>query len=573
MIERIKQLNDVLDLAPDAMVVIDREGAILVANSQTEKMFGYNREELLGQAVEILIPSHYRDDHPAQRDRYAANPQFRPMGTGRELWGMRKDGNEFPVEISLGPIETEDGTVLVSTIRDITERKNAEQILHDSKVRSRTLLEGSPVCNKIIDLNSRLQYMSKAGIDQLKIADITPFYGCTFPPTLYSEPMQKLVTEHLDRAIAGETSSVECAVNDTEGNEVWFDTTFVPARDEQGQIEYIIVTSVDITERKRAETALAKSQERLDLAVRGASDGVWDAEIESGKSGKEYWSPRYKELLGYEEDEIEASRENFQAFLHPDDLPVVDHAIQGHLEANRPYDIEFRMQTKSGEYRWFQSRGKAMRDDDGKPYRMTGSIRDITERKQVEVDAQKHRDQLAHVARVSTMGEMATGIAHELNQPLTAIASYGYAAELMIENETLDPDQLREVLGKMKSQAIRGGDIVRRLREFVRKTEPARAITDLHSLVHDVVMLVEPDVRETKTKLVLRLDDTLPNVLIDNIQIQQVLVNLIRNALDAMQNLPVDVREIVLSTRVAGDGHIEVTVRDSGTGMSDDALT
>lgn len=563
--ESNQRFHDLVEMAPDATVVADQEGKIIVVNAQTETVFGYRREELLGQLIEILIPTRFQDKHPAQRTTYTKNPEFRPMGRERDLWGMRKDGSEFPVEISLSPIQTKDGVLVASSIRDISERSTAEQALRDSELRSRTLLEGSPVCNKIIDLDLNLQYMSSAGVDQLKINDIEPLYGCSFPPPLYSPPMHALATEHLNRAAKGETSSTECAVNDTEGNEVWFDTTFVPAHDEQGQVAYIIVTSVNITDRKKAEQALKENQERLDLAIRGTSDGLWDWDIETGE---EYWSPRFKELLGHKEDEIEASHEGFQKLLHPDDAPLVAEAVRLHLEEDVPYDIELRLQTKSGDYRWFQSRGQAKRDDDGKPYRMTGAIRDITERKQAEADAQTHRDEMAHVARISTMGEMATGIAHELNQPLTAIASYGHAAKLISEESDGEPEQLRELLDKLQGQAIRAGNIVRRLREFVSKTESVRVHVDLNTLVRDVVKLVDPDVRAARTKLTLQLDEHAPNILGDEIQIQQVLVNLIRNALDAMQQTPVEDRHVTISTAIPSDALTEVVVTDSGQGLS-----
>ena len=127
-------IRAVLEAAPDAMVIVDKDGKIALVNVQTERLFGYQRRELIGHSVERLIPERYRDQHPFHREDYCADPCVRPMGVGLELFGMRRDGSEFPVEISLSQLATPEGTYAISAIRDVSERKLAEaQIkkLHD----------------------------------------------------------------------------------------------------------------------------------------------------------------------------------------------------------------------------------------------------------------------------------------------------------------------------------------------------------------------------------------------------------------------------------------------------------
>lgn len=205
----------------------------------------------------------------------------------------------------------------------------------------------------------------------------------------------------------------------------------------------------------------------------------------------------------------------------------------------------------------------------GKRRIFTGFMRDLTERQQTLLRLQDLQSELAHVGRVSEMGTLASSLAHELNQPLTAVASYCESARDLLDNE---PDaetlgMVREALDEAGQQAIRAGQIVRRLRDFMSTGETERHIESLQRLINEANALALVGSREHGIDVQLELDPTADTVLVDRIQIQQVLVNLIRNAIDAMMDS--EVRSLALRTRRDGQGFVEVTIEDTGSGISE----
>jgi PAS domain S-box-containing protein len=244
--------RELVECTEDLHTRVDARGRFIYVNAAARRVLGLPPDACIGLSAMDFVDSRDRSrterwfvDCVRKRASTGTieNRQVARTGEAREMhWTVSFHYGEN------GRLEHANGIA-----RDISERKKSENELRNSETRIRALLDGSPICNKIIDLDSRLRYMSAAGREQLKIADITPYYGQVFPLECYPESIRAAVAERLERAKAGETTSIESPVLDAVGNELWFHTTFVPSRDDDGRIKYVIASSVNTTNRKRAE--------------------------------------------------------------------------------------------------------------------------------------------------------------------------------------------------------------------------------------------------------------------------------------------------------------------------------
>jgi PAS domain S-box-containing protein len=301
---------------------------------------------------------------------------------------------------------------------------------------------------------------------------------------------------------------------------LWGDLTAAVIRDENGKALYGLAMVEDITERKRMEEALQESLERFDAAVHGANEGLWDRNLLTNKI---FLSPRFKELIGFEDDELESSVEAWESRLHPEDHERVMDALRGHYERRIPYDVEYRLRTKSGEYRWFSARGQATWNAEGKATRMAGSIRDITE---VRLSEQRMR----HLERLAVVGQMAARVAHEVNNPL---ASLSLDLELL-RDRSKQSSQQAQAYQRMLDVVERISNTVEGLLDLSKPRPMEKRAVDLCTILDTSISMMQERFRAEGKQIICQYGRSLPQVSVDPDQMKQVFVNLIMNALEAL---------------------------------------
>jgi|GEM_PF-400242 len=433
-------LRMMVELSLNAIVLVNLRGVILSVNAQTEKIFGYTRDQLIGQSVEILVPDRFTAEHPKNRNAFFAHPVVRPMGAGRDLFGRRFDGTEFPVEIGLCPIETVDGPAVVGSIVDITERKRAEE-------RFRLAVESAPNAMVMINGEGRIVLVN-------------------------------LETEKL----------------------------FGYSRDE------LLGNSVELLVPDRFREAHPNFRRAFFDKPIARSMGIG------------------RELYGRRKDGSE-----FPVEIGLNPIETGDETL------------------------------------------VLSAIVDITARKESEGRARKHLADLAHVARLSTVGQMFSELAHEINQPLGAAANYARACVIFARTgQGASQEQMIEWMEKTAEQTTRAIEIVLRLGAFVKKDGGIRTRFNINRLVKKVLSLSEHALRATSEtgepiRLEVKLDQSIPDTVADFVQIEQVLLNLIRNAIEAMQETSRTLPKLTVSTWFDAE-LVHAAVHDTGPGIKPDDL-
>lgn len=555
----------ILDVVGALVVVLDREGRIVLFNRACEHATGYRFEEIRGTPFwdRLLIPEEIE---PVKKIFAQLKAGYFP--NEHENYWVAKDGTRRWIHWTNTAVLGKDEAVryVVGTGIDTTERKRMEVALRERELELRKLsqtVEQSPSTVMITDPSGRIEYVNP------KFTQLTGYTPEEVrgqnPRILKSGDTDSSDYQQLWQTIStgGEWRGVFHNRKKT-GELYWESACIAPIRDGEGKITHFVAVKEDITEYKRL-------QEQFRRVFESAPNGMVMVDAE----GKIMLAnPHTQKLFGYRGEELigqpvellvpersrNAHRVHRENFLREPQARMmgVNRELFGRRKDGSEFSVEIGL--------------SPVETEDGKF--VLAAIADVTVRKKAEHEAKRHLDELAHVSRVASIGEMASGLAHEINQPLTAIVSYAEACRLMLRSGREHREVLLSSLEQISKQGERAGDIIHRLREFVSKGKLERRPVNVNDLVDGVLDMLRHEIDRHSIELRLELGRDLPTVNADNVQIEQVIFNLVRNAIEAMESNEPGGRELIIGTHKvqADESAVEVFVSDTGEGLASEGV-
>jgi len=326
----------------------------------------------------------------------------------------------------------------------------------------------------------------------------------------------------------------------------------------------VLLLGSAIDEMRIGERAVRESEERMALAAASARVCLWHFDFQSAR----FWLTDHgREMFGFDSDAV-VTRDDVMRAIHPEDREAALEAMQAAAKAGRLADCEFRVVRADGGIRWLRCRAGAHGEYRGAPAEVSGTFADITGQKVAEDEVARQRQELAHLGRISMLGELSGGIAHELTQPLSAIMSNAEAARILLNEESPDLKEVAEALDDIIGEDQRAGEVIHRLRGLLKNREPVFETVDVNEVIRSTMQILHNEVITRRIRVTTSLANSLPGVAGDAVQLQQVLLNLVLNAMDAMNELTPGRGRVSIVTSTNHDGGVEVRVTDNGSGLA-----
>jgi PAS domain S-box-containing protein len=425
------------------------------------------------------------------------------------------------------------------------------------------------------DANGRIRYFNPAGLNYLGItADearrLLDSDDYAWTAMVHPDDLETSLARWRHSMKTGEPLRDESRSRRHDGVYRWFRDTAIAARDDRGRVTGWYCYTEDIDDQRKAEAALRQSERELRLLVDTVPTMIW---LMTPEGQPYYFNKRFVDWAGFNPDE-EVSRAKGQfaphvELFHPDDRADAKAAFHEGFAAGKPLQHKCRLRRKDGEYRWIDSRFEPLRDEDGTIIRWYGVNLDIDDEVRAQESLRLADERLARALRAASLSELSVSIAHELNQPLQAVVANAGAFQRWLDADPPNFDRARLVAEKIIRNANAAGEVITRIRALFGKTGGQPSPIDVNAVITEVCDLLSDKLQSGNVKLDLELDPSLPATAADHIQMEQVVLNLIYNSIEAMQDINDHARRLRIVSRRQGDDAVEVEVQDNGRGLSD----
>ena len=564
---RTRELSwwQIVDNIPGLVATTGALGEVEFLNKQTLEYFGRTNEELKNWA---LIGAVHPDDVPR-----VIEVRKKSIETGQiyevEHRCRRADGVYRWFQVRGLPVrDAEDKvTAWYLLLTDIDDRKKAEEALQSSERNLRLMINVIPTFIGMLHTDGSLLYANQTALDYtgVTLEDMQQGdYRVRFFHPEDLEGLREKRREALRRAVPFEN---EQRLLGKDGRYRWFLIRYNPLLDEQGRIDRWYAAAFDIEDRKSAEESLRASE----LDARSLLDNMPGLLARLSPDGIiEVFNRQYLQYLGKTVEEIK----KWQAsdIIHPDDLAHTIEVLGDAISRGEPFDLEYRARRFDGVYRWFQSRLVPVRNIEGQILHWNALATDIDDRKRAEEALDRARSELAHVTRVTTLNALTASIAHEVNQPLSGIVSNAGAVLRFLSGDAPNLEEAREAVHDIARDGKRAGEIITRIRALTKGTPPRPEKLDLNETVSEVLSLIGDEAKRNNVIVRTQFDGSLSLVTGDRVQLQQVVLNLVMNAIEAMNSVSERPRELVITTQNIDPDCVQATVEDSGIGIASNTV-
>lgn len=533
---------------PLATLVLDAQsGIVRQANPAARALYGLEDGALLGQ------PYASRLRHPGDWGRVASG---RLSAVGLQ-YHLDSGGRPLPVSLQLRwPDEAAADGALLVFVHDLSASLAADQRRLLAERNYTQVFDAAPLPLLLLD---RERVIVEANVRAHALYAMAP-------GMLPHRPLIDLLVAPGDleayRLVTTARTLPRQRHRCFDGHLVEVEATLSSLRRERESL--MLVALYDMTATVQQVESLRQAEERWRFALDGHGDGVWEW---LPRTGAATVSQRFLDMLGFGPEDAARPFDYWDARTHPDDYLRMHQAIMQHFLGEQPEIAgDFRMMTIDGQYRWLSIRARAIeRDRSGYVERLIGSVRDVHEQRLQAQRERLHEEQLMHTARLAIMGELVTVIAHEVTQPLTAISNFAAVARHHAVRGN-DPAAVTGALERIGELVRQTGEVVHRIRSFVRKGEVRREAVALNTVVVDVMRLADLQARECQAEIVLELGMSLPLLQADRMQLGQMVLNLARNGLESMQDSD-GLRVLTLRTFLNATGELVIEVQDAGCGL------